>query len=205
MFDQERTSHTLPNAYDDYVACFVEGRIIQTSFVMVDVAEIRAGDHIVTLENGVQEVLWFGKSTLRGRGKLAPICFEAGAVGNSEELRLSPNHRVYFSNPMVQLYFGTNAALVAAKSLVNGTTIKQVEIDEITYFHILTAQHNVVFANGAPTETLFLGDSSRPALSRTALEELETLFLDFLKTTSKMTAAFPFLRTHEAYLLGASV
>ena len=60
---------------------------------------------------------------------------------------------------MAQLYFGTSAALVAVKSLVTGTTIKQ----------------------------------------------LETLFPDFLKTTSKMTAAFLFLRAHEAYLFGASV
>ena len=122
-------------------------------------AKIRAVDHLVTLENGVQEVLWCGKNTVRGRGKLAPICFEAEAIGNSQDLRLSPNHCVYVSNPMAQLYFGTSAALVAVKSLVTGTTIKQ----------------------------------------------LETLFPDFLKTTSKMTAAFPFLRTHEAYLFGASV
>lgn len=107
----------------------------------------------------MQEVLCSGKNTVRGRGKLALICFEAGAIGNSQDLRLSPNHRVYVSNPMAQLYFGTSAALVAAKSLVNGTTIKQ----------------------------------------------LEMLFTDFLKTTSKMTAAFLFLRAHEAYLLGASV
>ena len=122
-------------------------------------AEIRAVDHLVTLENGVQEVLWCGKNTVRGRGKLAPICFEAEAIGNSQDLRLSPNHCVYVSNPMAQLYFGTSAALVAVKSLVTGTTIKQ----------------------------------------------LETLFPDFLKTTSKMTAAFLFLRAHEAYLFGASV
>ena len=159
----------------------------------------------MTLENGVQEVLWSGKNTVRGRGKLALICFEAGAIGNSQDLRLSPNHRVNVSNPMAQLYFGTSAALVAAKSLVNGTTIKQLETDEITYFHILTVQYEVIFANGAPTETLFLGNSSRPVLSSAALEEHETLFPDFLKTTSKMTAAFLFLRAHEAYLLGASV
>ena len=122
-------------------------------------AKIRAVDHLVTLENGVQEALWCGKNTVRGRGKLAPICFEAEAIGNSQDLRLSPNHCVYVSNPMAQLYFGTSAALVAVKSLVTGTTIKQ----------------------------------------------LETLFPDFLKTTSKMTAAFLFLRAHEAYLFGASV
>lgn len=194
-----------PNAYYDYVACFVEGTNIQTNFGLVDVAEIRAGDHLVTLENGAQEVLCSGKSTVRGRGKLALICFEAGAMGNSQDLHSSPNHRVYVCNPMVRTLFRSERCFGCGEILVNGTTIKQLETDEITYFHILTAQNDVIFANGAPTETLFLGNSSRPALSSAAREELETLFPDLLKTTSKMTAAFLFLRAHEAYLFGASV
>ncbi|MGH1577615.1 Hint domain-containing protein [Planktotalea sp.] len=202
-FNTERTSHTQPNAYDDYVACFAEGTKIQTSFGSFAIEDIRAGDSVVTLENGLQDVLWVGKSTVRGHGKLAPVCFAPEAVGNSEELLLSPNHRVQIGNPIVQLYFGSEAALVAAKSLVNGTTITRRMVDEITYYHILTAQHDIVFANGAPAETLFLGSSSQPALSDEAIEEISTLFPELFEEQVDKSAAFPCLRAYEAKLLQA--
>lgn len=200
-FNTERTSHQQANDYEDYVACFAEGTKIQTSFGLMDISEICAGDQVMTMQNGAQDVLWVGKSTVKGAGKLAPIAFDIGAIGNSEPLRLSANHRVFVSNQQVQLYFGTAGALVAAKSLVNGSTINVAACKKVTYYHILTAQHDIIFANGAPTETLFLGSSNEPVLSSEARREIETLFPELFDQTAKMTAAFPFLRAHEAKLL----
>ncbi|MGB7318638.1 MAG: Hint domain-containing protein, partial [Planktotalea sp.] len=199
---QERTSHNQPNAYDDYVACFTDGTKIQTKFGLVEIADIAVGDGVMTLENGVQEILWVGKTTVRGTGRLAPICFAPGAIGNSSELRLSPNHRVYVSNPMVQLYFGSEAALIAAKSLVDDKDITIQEVEEVTYYHILTAQHDIVFANGAPTETLFLGAQGQHAIGADAKTEIQTLFPELFETSHEMSTALPCLRSHEAALLG---
>lgn len=51
--------------------------------------------------------------------------------------------------------------LVPAVALVNGTSIMQAEaMDEVAYFHIELESHDVIFANGAWSET-FVDDESR--------------------------------------------
>jgi len=200
-FNQERTSHQQNNAYDDYVACFTRGTRLQTSSGSIPIEHIRAGDQVMTLQNGMQPVLWVGQSTVIGKGKLAPICIAPHAIGNDTTLRLSPNHRVLLRNAQVQVLFGVKEALVAVKSLVNGRDICREETDEIEYFHILTAQHDVVFANGALAETLYLGAQGQQALNQTAREEIGVLFPELLGKTSNVLAAFPVLRARETALL----
>jgi hypothetical protein len=50
-----------------------------------------------------------------------------------------------------------DGALVPAAMLINGTTITRYEArecDELEFFHIKLASHDVVYAEGAPAETL---------------------------------------------------
>jgi len=47
--------------------------------------------------------------------------------------------------------------LVAAVHLVNGTTILRAPCEEVEYFHILLDQHQIIFAEGAPSESFFAG------------------------------------------------
>ena len=74
-----------------------------------------------------------------------PVRISADAFGPGQphrELWLSPDHAVY-----------VNEVLIPVKHLVNGTTIAQVAVDEITYYHIELAQHDVVLAEGLAAET----------------------------------------------------
>jgi len=57
-------------------------------------------------------------------------------------LMLSPDHSVFIED-----------VLVPVKLLINGTTIAQVEVEAVTYFHIEVPQHDVVLAEGLPVET----------------------------------------------------
>ena len=53
--------------------------------------------------------------------------------------------------------------LVPAGDLVNGTTITLYdasELDELEFFHIKLERHNVIYAEGAPCETVMHGDES---------------------------------------------
>ena len=48
--------------------------------------------------------------------------------------------------------------LVPAMMLINGTTVTRyeaLEYDELEYFHIKLESHDVIYAEGAPAETLF--------------------------------------------------
>jgi Hint domain len=50
-----------------------------------------------------------------------------------------------------------DGVLVAAGNLINGTTITRYgacELDKLEYFHIKLERHDVIYAEGAPCETL---------------------------------------------------
>jgi hypothetical protein len=56
-----------------------------------------------------------------------------------------------------------DGALVTAGTLVNNTTIVQLdlrELDELAYFHIKLARHDVIFAEGTPCESLLKVDEA---------------------------------------------
>ena len=70
-----------------------------------------------------------------------------------------PNRDLYVSGPHALLIDGT---LVAAGNLLNGTTITEpLDFDDFESFHIVLDRHNVIYANGAPCETL-LGVGEQP-------------------------------------------
>ena len=74
-----------------------------------------------------------------------PICVLPHAFGDGRPRRpllLSPDHAVFVED-----------VLIPVKYLVNGTTISQSRLDVVNYYHIELARHDVVFAEGMPTET----------------------------------------------------
>ena len=60
----------------------------------------------------------------------------------SRDLFVSPDHALY-----------VDGVLIPAKYLVNGQSIRQVEVDHVTYHHIELARHDVVLAENLPVET----------------------------------------------------
>jgi len=77
-----------------------------------------------------------------------------------------------------------NDVLVPVKLLVNGTSIVQVRLDGVTYYHVELPRHAVILAEGLPAESyLDLGD-------RANFEGGETirLFPDFAARLAPDTA-----------------
>jgi hypothetical protein len=83
-----------------------------------------------------------------------PVRIEAGAFAPDlpeRDLYLSPDHAVY-----------VDGVLIPAKHLLNDTTIRQVPVDTIVYYHVELERHDVILAEGLPAETyLDAGDRHR--------------------------------------------
>ena len=144
------------------VICFTPGTLIDTVDGPRPVEDLREGDRVQTRDNGVQDILWIGSRRMTGARlfampRLRPVRFRTGALGverPDQELLVSPEHRMLIKGEIAQSLFNTPEVLVAAKDLVNGSTITvDTELREVTYIHLLLPRHEVIHANGIETES----------------------------------------------------
>ncbi|WP_121633018.1 Hint domain-containing protein [Tropicibacter alexandrii] len=144
------------------VICFTPGTQILTPGGAVRIEDLREGDMVQTKDNGAQEIRWIGSRRMTGARlfalpKLRPIRIRAGAFGigePDEELLVSPEHRMLVKGVVARTLFNTPEVLVAARDLVNGSSvIRDTQVKEVTYVHMLLERHEVLFANGVETES----------------------------------------------------
>jgi Ca2+-binding RTX toxin-like protein len=142
----------------EVVLCFVEDTGIATSRGEIPVEELTAGDLVQARFAGQASVVWIGHRQVDCRRhpkpqSVWPVRVRAGTFGPRlprRDLWLSPDHAVF-----------VDGVLIPIKHLVNGCTIMQVPLDEVTYFHIELEQHDVMLAEGLPAESLLpTGDRS---------------------------------------------
>jgi len=182
--------------------CFTPGTLIETDQGLRAIETLKPGDLVMTRDNGFQPLLWMSSRTVPGRGQFAPVVFAPGAIGNPEELTVSPQHRMLIIGWQAELFFGVDEVLVPAKHLVNGNTIRQVETSEVTYIHLLLADHEIVMAGGVPSESYFLGHALRADHGGTRAE-LQALFPELEGMAAALLPARQVIRRHEGALLAA--
>lgn len=162
--------------------CFVSGTHIHTPFGEVLIEDLQVGDIVVTRDNGQQEIVWTGARKLSGStaNKRLPIKISADAFGKGLpecDLLVSPQHRILLCDWRAELLFGTSEVLVAAKHLVNDSTIRiETGLKTFSYHHILFKKHETVFSEGLPTESFHPGDMAMGAVGEEARAELLELF-----------------------------
>ncbi len=190
----------------EQIICFARGTQISTNRGEVAIEDLEIGDMVNTMDNGLQPIRWIGKRTVPATGKLAPIVFKAGALGNTRDLRVSPQHRMLVNDWRAETLFGEFEVLSAAKHFVNGDTIYVDEGGEVEYFHILFDTHEIVFAEGAASESFHPGEEGAEAVDPEQFEELMTLFpelrdnLNAYGPSARMT-----LKAHEGRMLAMEV
>lgn len=180
------------------VICFAAGTLIETPKGPRFVETLRKGDLVNTLDDGAQPILWIGKVRVPGVGVNTPIRIKRGALGNIRDLWVSPNHRMLMRGSKAQLLFGVDEVLVAAKHLVNGTTISPDPRPVVEYWHFLCEAHQVVFAEGCATETLYPGTVALETVDDEAQDEILGLLQETERLIVNAGMARYTLKRHEA-------
>lgn len=182
--------------------CFTRGTMILTAEGEKPIEELMLGDKVVTRDHGLQTLRWLGSRVLPARGKMAPIMFKAGSIGNSKDLLVSPQHRMLITGWKAEMLYGEEEVLVAAKHLVNGDSVFVAEGGQVEYVHILFDAHELVTANGTWSESFHPGEEGIDALTDDAREEVFTLFPELRAGVEGYgPVARTSLKAHEAAIL----
>jgi len=158
------------------VLCFTRGTLIKTQTGERLVEDLSAGDMVLTMDHGYQPIRWIGSSKRPATGNMAPILIRKGALGNDRDLRVSPQHRMLLQGWQAELLYGEREVLATAQSLVNDHSIIRVEGGEVEYFHILFDTHEIIYAEGAPSESFHPGEQGWKALDEPTRNEILELF-----------------------------
>jgi hypothetical protein len=184
------------------VVCFAAGTLIETKNGPVEVQYLQPGDMVMTRDAGLQELTWTGGRRVEAVGDLAPVVITKGALGNSRDLVVSPQHRMLIEGWQAELWFGETEVFVKAKDLVNDDTIYVRTGGKVNYHHILFDDHQVVFAEGAASESFHPGPQALGALDQGPRDELLSLFPDLACVAAPaMPAARMSLKGFEAACL----
>jgi hypothetical protein len=168
--------------------CFLRGTTIRTVDGDRKIEDLAVGDLLPTVFGGIRPIQWIGRYRYR-RGdpakpwvrSVVPIRIARSALGPNvpyTDLHVSEAHALLI-----------DGVLVAAGNLVNDTTIIRYDargLDELEYFHIKLQRHDVIYAEGAPSETLL------------EVDENAVNFAEYLRrygpVTSEETPCAPLLR-----------
>lgn len=185
--------------------CFVAGTLIDTPDGPVPVEDLQPGDMVLTLDDGPQPVRWAGAQAVTAEGSFAPIRIKAGSYGATQDVLLSPQHRVLIRDVWAELLFGESEVFVKAKDLVNHKTVCREVCDfPVTYVHLLLDDHQILTSHGLLSESYLPGPMMRNAFPEEACVEIITLFPELADLDgSGWEAARPILKTYEAQALQA--
>lgn len=140
-------------------ACYRAGTRIATARGEVKVEDLVIGDRARTRFSGVAPVVWIGHRRVDCRrhprqADVWPVRVARDAFGPGlprAALWLSPDHAVFAAS-----------VLIPIKYLINGTTIAQVAVEEVMYWHVELENHDVLLAEGLPAES-YLENGQRAA------------------------------------------
>ncbi|MBM1219448.1 Hint domain-containing protein [Ponticoccus sp. SC2-23] len=185
------------------IICFTPGTRIATPRGARPVEELAVGDPVVTRDHGLQQIRWIGRRTVPGKGRLAPIRLKQGVLtGLERDLIVSPQHRLMFNGYRAELLFGEREVLVPALHLVDGIDACIEEIETVTYIHMLFDDHEIVYAEGAATESFHPGEVGLSAITEASRDEIFAIFPELRALPSSFgPAARRSLKRHEARLL----
>ncbi|MEM8774418.1 MAG: Hint domain-containing protein [Pseudomonadota bacterium] len=167
----------------DFV-CFAGDTLISTPLGEVPIDTLRPGDFVWDKNKKPIRIRWIGRrliscEALELNPKLLPVRIVAGALGNGlpkRDLVVSRQHRILIQSAIAARMFGTAEVLIPAIKLTDmpGIFVDE-KIEQIEYVHLLFDRHEILYAEGAPAESLFTGPEALKAVAPDAKEEIMTI------------------------------
>ncbi len=164
--------------------CFTAGTQVQTPRGPVAIETLQPDDMVLTRDNGPQPVVWVWSKThspaaMARNQRLCPVRIARHALGNSlpvRDLYVSQQHRVLIASRIAERIFGETEVLVAAKDLLALAGVEVVlPAQELTYIHLLLNGHEIVLAEGAPSESMYLGPQALRVMDGAMQAEVKLL------------------------------
>lgn len=167
------------------IPCLVCGTLVETAQGERPVEDLEVGDFIPTQENGLQQIRWIGRrkfssAELAARPNLRPVRILANSLGNgfpARDLLVSRQHRMLVRSVIAERMFDTSEVLIPAIKLTElpGVFVDDT-VDTVEYVHILFDRHEIIYAERAPTESLFTGPEAMKSVSIEAQNEILSIF-----------------------------
>jgi len=132
------------------VVCFRAGTRIATARGEVVVEELRIGEPARLRDGSAAPIIWVGRRSVDclrhpQPRRVWPVRVAAGAFGEGlpqRDLWLSPDHAIF-----------VDGVLIPVRYLINGASIAQVPVNEVTYYHVELPCHDVLLAEGLAVES----------------------------------------------------
>ena len=159
------------------VVCFATGTLILTPEGEVPIETLGPGDLVITADNGPQPLVWVGQrhlghKVLQRQPRFKPIHLSPRLTGAHSPLIVSPQHSML-------AHLDGEETLVRAKHLAGlrgGRARVAHGCRGVTYIHLMFEAHQIIFANGAPSESFYPGPVALSAVNTRARQELFALF-----------------------------
>jgi Hint domain len=142
--------------------CFLKGTTIWTADGDRKIEDLAAGDLLPTVFRGLCPIEWIGRYRFKKSDPakawvrdVLPVRVARSALGPDipdTDLYVTQVHALFI-----------DGVLVPVCNLINGTTITLYDadaLDELEFFHIKLERHDVIYAQGAPCETLLSVDEN---------------------------------------------
>ena len=152
-----QTSPVRPN-----VRCFLRGTTIRTADGDKKIEDLAIGDLLPTVFGGIRPIQWIGRYPFKKSDPtqawvkdVLPVRVARSALGPNlphADLFLTKAHALLIDD-----------VLVPVCNLINDTTIALYDaraLDKLEFFHIKLETHDVIYAEGAPCDTLLDVDES---------------------------------------------
>ena len=154
------------------VACYLRGTRISTPTDGQDIELLAVGDLVLTESGEEQPIVWIGHRHVDCRHHphphhVWPVRVWKGAFAASiphNDLMLSPDHAVF-----------VDGVLVPIRYLINGRTIVQEQVDEVTSRHVELPYHDVILAERLPCES-YLDTGNREAFENVGTRTMASVY-----------------------------